>query len=145
MNRGRRALLLLVPAAAGLLRRAGAGPLAPAKNWILPLFSKEGFHSMTLHGAEVRPLSSSQIDVADLEIDIFASGPAARVETILLSSSASYFPREKRASGPDWVRLIRDDCEITGEDWTYQEEGKKVSIRRHAHVVYREQLTGLIK
>jgi len=132
--------------AACLLRAAAAdGGLAPAKNWVLPLFTKEGYHSMTLRGAEVHPFSSDRIDVTDLNITVFSGDPAARVETVLLSSRASYFPHEKKASGRDYVRLIRDDCEITGQDWTYQEEGKKVSIRRHAHVVYYEQLHGLIK
>ena len=130
---------------AAALSAAPVNRLAPAKNWVLPLFTKEGYHSMTLRGAEVHPVSSDQIDVVDLNISIFVGDDSARVRTILLSPAASFFPRENRASGAESVRLIRDDGEITGEDWTFDQAGEKVSIRRHAHVAFKEQLTDMLK
>jgi len=106
---------------------------------------------MTLRGSEVHPISADRIDVVDINITTFSGDAAARVDSSLLSASASFFPRENRASGPESVRVIRfrEDgeisAEITGEDWTYQQEGKKVSIRRNAHVVFREQLASVLK
>ena len=102
------ALRICALGAAWLFRAAAADSgLAPAKNWVLPLFTKEGYHSMTLRGAEVHPVSSVRIDVTDLNITVFSGDDAAQVETVLLSPHASYFPREKRASGPGSVRVIR--------------------------------------
>ncbi len=130
---------------ASLLAAAPVRHLSPAKNWVLPLFTKEGYHSMTLRGAEVHPISSDRIDVIDLNISIFSGDEAAQVRTILLSPNATFYPRENRATGPDAVRLIRDDGEITGEDWTFEQAGEKVSIHRHAHVAFKEQLTDILK
>jgi hypothetical protein len=119
--------------------------LAPALNWVLPLFTKEGFHSMTLRGAQVHPISPERIDVVDLNITVFSGDAAARVRTVLLSSEASFFPRENRASGPGSVRVIEEDAEITGEDWTYQRSGEKVSLHRNVRVVFQESIGNLLR
>jgi hypothetical protein len=120
---------------------------APAKNWSLALFTKEGYHSMTLRGTEVRQVSEDRIDVVDINITVFSGDASARIDKIILSPSASYFPRENRASGAQSVRVIMvdDGAEITGEDWTCDEVGKKVSIRRHAHVTFRQQLPDILR
>ena len=114
-------------------------------NFALFLFTPEGYRSMTVGGDEAHPVSRDQMDVKGLKIVAFAGDAAAQVKTILLSPEASFFSAEQRASGPGAVRLIRDDYEVTGEDWTYQHEGEKVSIRRHVHVLFKQQLTGLLK
>jgi hypothetical protein len=130
---------------AAALSLKGAEPGAPARNWVLPLFTKEGYHSMTLRGSEVRPAGADRIDIVDLNIAVFSGDPAARVRTILLSPAASYFANENRASGPQSVRVIRDDAEITGEDWTYEQAGEKISLRRNVRVVLRAALSGILK
>ena len=118
----------------------------PAKNWILPLFTaKEGFRSMTLRGSEVRPAGPARIDVTDLSITVFSGDAATTVETMLLSPAAIFLPKEKRASGEKSVRLIRDDIEVTGEGWTYDHDGKKISLARHVRVVFRAQLNDILK
>lgn len=118
----------------------------PAKNWILPLFTpKEGFRNMTLRGTEVRPISSARIDVTDLNITIFSGDAAAHVDTMLLSPSASFFPKDQRATGEKSVRLIRDDIEVTGDGWVYEHTTKKVSLARHVRVVFSAQLNDILK
>lgn len=118
----------------------------PAKNWVLPIFTaKEGFRSMTLRGSEVRPIGTTRIEVTDLSITVFSGDAAANVETMLLSPAASFLPKEKRASGEKSVRLIRDDIEVTGEGWTYDHDGKKVSLARNVRVVFRAQLNDILK
>ena len=132
-----RRLLLLVVAFAGVCARAQA----PAVNWVLPLFTdKEGYRSMTLRGSEVRPLGPNRIAVTDLSIAVFSGDAAARVETMLLCSNATFFPKENRASGDRNVRVIRDELEITGEDWTYDHALKKVSLQKNVRIVYRAPL-----
>ena len=136
--------LLLAPVAA----LAAAAPPAPvpAKNWVLPLFTaKDGFRSMTLRGSEVRPVGSARIEVTDLNITVFSGDAAAHVETILLSPAAIFLPKEKRATGEKSVRLIRDDVEVTGEGWTYDHPGKKISLARNVRVIFRAQLNDILK
>ncbi|MCX6955587.1 MAG: hypothetical protein NTV51_25865 [Verrucomicrobia bacterium] len=119
---------------------------APAKNWVLPLFSpKEGFRTMTLRGSEVRPVGTARVDVTDLNITVFSGDAAARVETLLLSPSASFFAKEKRATGEKSVRLIRDDIEVTGEGWVYLHDTKTVSLARNVRVVFTAQLNDILK
>jgi|HubBroStandDraft_1064217.scaffolds.fasta_scaffold229396_2 hypothetical protein len=143
----RRALAAGLLAAAPLSSFGADGPssldqTAPARaeNWILTLFTKDSYLSMRLSGSEVEPIGDDRIDLRDMNITVFSGDPSNRVDTILLSSQAIYFPHEMRATGTGGVRVIRNDCEITGEDWSYEQEGKKVSIHRRVHVVYQEPL-----
>jgi hypothetical protein len=133
-----------VSASAAAPSASGLG--VPAKNWVLPLFTpKEGFRNMTLRGTEVRPVSSTRIDVTDLNITIFSGDAAAHVDTMLLSPVASFFPKDQRATGEKSVRLIRDDIEVTGEGWVYEHTSKKVSLARHVRVVFSAQLNDILK
>jgi hypothetical protein len=118
---------------------------APARNWVLPLFTNEGYHSITLRGDEVHPVGADRIEVVNINIIIFSSDAESRPVSILLSPEATFFARENRASGPSSVRLIRNDGEITGENWSYEQAGEKVSIRSHVHVVFKEPLNDLLK
>lgn len=118
---------------------------APAFNWVLPLFTdKEGFRSMTLRGSEVRPVGRN-IAVSDLSITTFSGDAAARVDSILLSPSAIFFPKENRATGEKSVRFIRGDIEINGSDWTYDHAAKKLSLRREVRVTFQAQLNDILK
>ena len=161
MNRPALRLVLTVACAACGLglpgSRAQSAPAAPAtppaetaanpaKNWVLPLFTaKEGFRTMTLRGSEVRPVGTNRIDVTDLNITVFSGDAVSRVETMLLSPAASFFPKDKQASGKKSVRLIRDDIEVTGEDWVYNHDAKTVTLARHVRVVFTAQLNDILK
>jgi hypothetical protein len=120
---------------------------APAVNWVLPLFTdKEGHRSMTLRGTEVRP-AGKNIAVTDLLITVFSGDAAARVESMLLSQQAVFYPKENRATGDGSVRLINDDAEITGTGWSYEhgEQVKKVSLRQNVRIIVRAQLNDILK
>jgi len=141
MHRLLRVFLLLTPLP--LLPGAATEPIAttPALNWVLPIFTDaEGHRSMTLRGSAVAPAAGGAIAVTDLSITVFSGDAAARVETLLLSREATFFPKENRAAGEKGVRVIRDELEVTGENWTYDHAGKNVSIRRNVRVIYRAQL-----
>ena len=141
-------LLLLLPPGQdpGGQSRAKAGSgFSPALNWVLPLFTKEGFRSMILRGDKVYSAGPDRIDVENLWIAVYSGDRAQRVTGVLMSPAASYYPRENRAGGSGAVRLIRDDGEISGEDWTYGRAGEKVSIRRNARVTFREELADMLK
>lgn len=118
---------------------------APAVNWVLPIFSdKEGYRSMTLRGSEVRP-SGKSIAVTDLSITIFSGDADAKVDSILLSPSAYFIPKENRASGDKAVRFIRGDIEVTGFGWTYDHTAKKVSLQQNVRVTFSAQLNDILK
>ena len=145
------AAVLALAAAAAAAPASEAPETAPAKNWVLPLFTSDGHHSMTLRGTEVRPVNADRIDVVEMNMTIFSGEATARIVSIMLSPAATFFPRENRVEGAQSLRVIRFRvngqiaAEITGEDWTFAQAREKVSIRRHAHVVFREQLTNILK
>jgi hypothetical protein len=118
---------------------------APAHNWVLPIFTdKEGFRSMTLRGSEVRPMGKD-VGVTNLNITIFSGDEKAQVDSILLSPSALFSPKENRASGEGVVRYIRDDIEVTGVGWSYDHVAKKVSLNSRVRVTFRAQLNDILK
>jgi hypothetical protein len=117
----------------------------PARNWTLPLFTKEGYRQMTLRGDEVRPITSDRIDITGMNVTVFSGTADARVDSVLLSPEATFLIGEKIARGNTFVRLIRDDVEVSGEGWTYNYNEKKVLISRHAHVVFHSALPDMLK
>lgn len=125
---------------------APAAVSTPAKNWVLPLFTdKEGYRTMTLKGSEVRPITKDQIDVKDLNITVFSGDAAAHVEDVLLSPLAHFFPDRNFASGESTFRFIRDDVEVSGENWTYDHATKKITIQKHTRIVFQTQLPNFLK
>ena len=118
----------------------------PAVNWVLPLFTdKEGHRSMTLRGSAVQPAEGNSIAVTDLSITVFSGDAEAKVDRVLLSPSARFYPKENRATGDKSVRLIQDTVEVTGEDWTYDHKTKKVSINKNVRVTFHAQLNDILK
>jgi hypothetical protein len=136
-------LSLLAGLAAAWAQEVSAA--APAKNWKLPLFTKEGFRSMTLLGSEVRPVDAGRIDVTDMNITVFSGDAAAKVDTVILSPAATFLQKENLARGDKSVRLLRDDIEVTGEDWTYDQTARKATIAKKVRVVFRAQLPDILK
>jgi len=117
----------------------------PARNWALPLFTKEGYRQMTLRGDEVRPVSNDQVDISGMTVTVFSGDARAKVDSFLSSPEATFMINEKIARGPGAVRLVRDDVEVTGNGWTYYYEQRKVLIARDAHVVFHAAMPDLLK
>jgi hypothetical protein len=132
-----------------LLAADGPSPVvsAPARNWVWPRFTREGYRWMTLRGTEVREISANQIDIVDLNITVYSQNPAAQIESIILSPAASYFTREERAAGAQGVRLIDfgHALEVTGDDWKFEPARKKISIARNVRVVIHAPLPNLLQ
>ena len=145
----REALVLLFLSSLAIISAAdptSAPQPVVAKNWSLPLFTKEGYRSMTLRGSEARTVDATQIDIIDLNITTFTGDAAARVESILLCRElASFFPEEKLVRGTAQVRFLRDDLEVTGEQWTYDHAAKKVSLARRTRITFSAPLPDILK
>ena len=138
-------------AAIGLLAMVPRGPAQevavtpPARNWTLPLFTKEGYHQVTLRGDVVRPVSPDRIDATGMTVTVFSGDAAARVDSVLVSPEATFLLSEKVAQGDKAVRLVRDDVDVRGEGWSYNYNEKKVLIYRRTHVVFRSALPDMLK
>jgi hypothetical protein len=117
----------------------------PARNWTLPLFTKEGFRQMTLRGDVMRPVTSDRVDISGMSVTVFSGSADAKVDSVLLSPQATFLLNEKIARGDGAVRLVRDDVEVTGVGWTYYYNEKKVLISQHAHVVFHSALPDILK
>ena len=135
------ALLALVPGAPA--QDVAVAP--PARNWTLPLFTKEGYRQMTLRGDRVQAITADRVDIVGMNVTVFSGGPDPKVDSVLLSPEATFLINEKVARGATTVRLVRDDIEVTGVGWTYIYNEKKVLISRHAHIVFHSALPDLLK
>lgn len=125
---------------------SGIVTTAPATNWVLPIFTdREGYRSMTLRGSAVQPAGANVVAVKDLNITVFSGDEKAAVDWVLLSTSAEFFPKQNRASGEKSVRVIGDDIDVTGEQWTYDHTTKKVSIDQNVRFVFRTQMKDILK
>ena len=140
---GLAAAVLLAWAPRGSAEEIAVAP--PARNWTLPLFTKEGYRQMTLRGDEVRPVSSDRIDVTGMNVTVFSGDAEARVDSVLLSPEATFLLNEKVAQGDRTVRLVRDDVDVRGEGWSYNYNEKKVLIYRRTHVVFHSALPDMLK
>ena len=126
----------------------------PAVGWVFPVFSdKEGYRLLTLRGSAARVVSSDEIDVTGFSAVVFSGDAGERVDKILLSPEASFYPKTNRASGKSAVRLIlsgrpdtpNDDVEVIGREWTYDHRTKKVSIAHDVRVTFHTQLHDILK
>lgn len=133
--------------ALGSLRTSAAdGIIAPTvRNWSDALFSPEGFHTLTLSGSQMKPVSKDQVDVIDLNIIVWSRDGLAKVDTTIVSPEATFLLPKKFAYGKKAVRLVREDVDVTGEDWTYDYAQNKVSIARHTHVVFKAAMPDFLK
>lgn len=118
---------------------------APAKNWALPLFTPEGYRSVTARGSEARALSERRFEVTDLNLTFFNGDAASRVDAVILSPLAAFQPDEQIAHGEKRVRYIRDDVEAAGIRWTYWHADKKISLDGEVRVTFRAEIKDLLR
>jgi hypothetical protein len=135
-------LLLL---AAGLARADDDVPTEPAKNFILPTFTPDGFRSMLLRGSAARLLALRLIELDNMNLTVFHGDASNRVDSVLLSPVARVSLEDNTARGPGAIRLVRDDLDLTGEKWMYDHAKKRISIAQNVRVVFHSELKDLLK
>lgn len=133
---------LIIPATQASPKVAAS---APIKNFRLPTFNEEGFRHVMLRAAEARVQSPEHIDVTEMELTLFTGLEDEQIESMLAAASASFFPAKLLATGTESVRLERSDLTITGSDWSYDHNDKKVVINRDAHVIFRSAIGDILK
>ncbi len=137
-------LLLPLVCVLGLTGAESGTSRTPVSNFKLPTFTKDGYRSMLLQGTEAQ-VSARRVDLTGLNLSLFTGDARNQVETIILSPTAVADLETDIISGPGTVRFIRDDVEITGNEWRYDHRGKKVSIARHSRVVFQAQMPDILK
>ena len=87
----------------------------------------------------------ANVAVTDLNITTYFGDAASRVDSIMLSPAARFFTKENRATGDKTVRVINDDFEATGQQWTYDQTQKRVSLHQNVRVVFHAALPTILK
>ena len=139
--------LILTLNALSAAAQPGVMANAPVKFFKLPIFNQAGLRTSLLRGDEARYISATQIDLIDMQYITCVEDGSNRVETTLLAPVASVLTQqnEVKVHGAETVRLIRDDVEVTGSKWTYERNQKKISIDQDVRVLFRAELTSLLK
>ena len=150
--RRNRSLLATLVGTAGLLLAAAADAQtprvtapAPVKGYSISIFSDEGYQNMHVKGAKADVINPEKIVVTGLVLTLFSGDAAQDVDTVLLSPEAIVQPETELVTGPSSVRLIRDELELTGEDWRYEHGAKRILIHKNARIVFRAPLPDLLK
>lgn len=121
---------------------------APVKKFRLPQFNEQGYRTGLLEGDEARLVSQTRIDIKEMHFTVFSGDESNTVDTTLLAPTATILipdPQHIVVEGKDAVRVVRSDLDASGVDWTYLHAEKKVSMRKNVHVVFRSELTDLLK
>ncbi len=133
------------------LTSSGAGPAglnAPVKKFRLPAFNDEGFRSSLLQGDEATMVSTSQIDIKEMQFTLFAGDEKGSVDTKLEAPVATVLILDQNqilVEGAGSVHLARNDLSASGEDWSYRHSEKRLIIRKNVHLVIRAQLGDILK
>jgi hypothetical protein len=136
--------LLLFSSAVLIGAEPGIGN-APVKDFALKRFTKAGPLDLVLRGTEASYPSADRIDIIDLNLTRFSGDASQHIEDILLSEAATFLPKDNLVLGEKTVRVIRDDMEMTGEKWSYDNLQKKVSIGKNVRVVFKTKLADILK
>ena len=93
----------------------------------------------------MRPISADRIDISGMIVTVFSGDAQAKVDSVISSPEATFMINEKIARGDKSVHLVRDDVEVTGDDWTYFYNEKRVLIARNARVVFHAAMPDILK
>ena len=118
---------------------------APVKNFSLPTFTKDDYRSVLLRGNEALFVSAQQINVSGMQLTLFTGDATNRVETVIVSPEARFFPERNVAEGERGVRVLRDDVEMFGTRWTYDHGERKVVLDGNVRVIFHAQLKDMLK
>lgn len=118
---------------------------APIVNFRLPTFTPEGFRQWLVRGTEARLVSAKEIDIRELTLTVFSGDESDRIDTMILSPLAKVLTDTQVVTGPGTIRVIRDDLEATGTQWTYDHREKRVSMQQKVRVTFRAELKNFLQ
>lgn len=137
--------LLLSPFSLLLLFGADAPKNAAVKNLSLPRFTQDGWRDTLLRADEARYVSNNEITLMGATYTVFSGDAANRSVTVFTASTATALSDQRLLRGDGPVRVVRDDLEVFGEQWTYDHAAQTITIEKNARTVIRATLPDLIK
>lgn len=139
--------LLLAPCSLLLLFGADASQRPPVKNLDQLRFTDDsnGWRDTRLRAAEAHYVSNNEITLNGVTYTVFSGDAADRPVTVFTASSATALPEQKLLRGDGPVRVVRDDLEVSGEQWSYDHAARTITIEKNARTVVRATLPDLIK
>ena len=118
---------------------------APVKNYSIVFFSEEGYQRVRVQGETAEVQDPTKVRLGGMTLTEYTGDADRTIESVLTAPIAIVEPETEIVSGPDSVKLVRSDLELSGEDWTYEKEAKRVHIRRNAKLIFNAGFTDLLK
>ncbi|HTL66111.1 MAG TPA: hypothetical protein VL200_00475 [Lacunisphaera sp.] len=144
MSRPRRFLLLLLPAAAAATTTEVSSD-RPIINFSTTSWTADNHRAWLVRASEARNAPDT-IAVKELTLSIFpGKADNEKVETLILSPTATVHLAEDAVTGPDAIRVINDEFEATGVDWRYDHRAKRISIGKHVRVAFNAEMKDILK
>jgi hypothetical protein len=137
-------LLGLVPASLAFAANTQISTDQPIVNFRLPMFGPENYRAWMVRGSEARYVGD-RIQIKDLTLSIFSGRADEKVDTLILSPAAVVNRADSVVTGPSTIRVISDQFEATGTDWSYGHKDKRVSIAKHVRVIFRAEFKDFLK
>ena len=133
-------LLIVVPVAAAVAATTQVSPGRPVINFSTTTWTPDNHRSWLLRASEARR-GQDRIEVKELTLSIFpGKADNEKVETMILSPSATVLPDDDVVTGADTIRVLNDEFEDTGTDWRYLHKEKRVTIAKNVHVIFHAEL-----
>ena len=120
-------------------------PSAPIKELRLPTFDKDGKRASFMQAGEALYVTSTQIDVKNMQFTLFTKDGTGAFDTLLLAPSATFLTDKRIVSGKESVRVVRINVEVTGEQWSYNDPERRVLIGNNVRVIFQDELKDIIK
>ncbi len=139
------AVLLLLAAAPAARAQTHFSTNAPIVNFRLPTFTPDGHREWLVRGSEARFANQDQVDINELTLSIFRGDDSDKVETMILAPNARVMPSESVVTGENTIRVINDEFEVTGVNWSYEHKQKRVTVAQKVHVTFRAELKDYLK
>ncbi len=137
--------LFLVPVAAALAATTQVSSEKPVINFSTTTWTADNHRAWLLRASEAQR-GADQIQVKELTLSIFpGKTDDEKVETLILSPTATVRPDDEVITGKDSIRVINDQFEASGSDWRYDHKERKVSINQHVRVTFRAELKDILK
>lgn len=138
-----RALLLSIVIA--VAAHAQMTPDAPIKNFKLPMFNNAGVKVWDLRGEEAKYVSQDQVDLFTMHLKVFKNDGSGAVQLEIESPHATVYADQHLVTGSDSIRVLNDDFEITGRNYTWRGREQSVTINENVRVVFKAPLQDMLK
>jgi hypothetical protein len=128
--------------AADTARVATSGPV---KDYSVSFFSEAGYHRMKVQGSSADLRNPKAVRLDAMTLTLFSGEADRAVESVLMAPIAIIEPETELVRGSEAVRLVRDDLELFGEDWSYDHLTGTIHLRRNAKIIFNASLADYLK